>query len=102
MGRRSSMRTTLSRFTLALLTTAATLSVASCGQVPAKRAAGARGRPPRSREAIHVPAAPTRRVTDGVGLLSEAARRELDVSLERYEKETGHQVIVWIGDSTHG
>jgi uncharacterized membrane protein YgcG len=102
MGRRSSMRTTLSRFTLALLTTAATLSVASCGQVPAKRAAGARGRPPQSREAIHVPAAPTRRVTDGVGLLSEAARRELDVSLERYEKETGHQVIVWIGDSTHG
>ncbi|HEV3454975.1 MAG TPA: TPM domain-containing protein [Thermoanaerobaculia bacterium] len=96
------MRTTLSRFTLALLTTAATLSVASCGQVPAKGAAGARGRPPQSREAIHVPAAPTRWVTDGVGLLSEAARRELDVSLERYEKETGHQVIVWIGDSTHG
>ena len=55
-----------------------------------------------SREAIHVPAAPTRWVTDGVGFLSEAARRELDVSLERYEKETGHQVIVWIGDSAHG
>lgn len=55
-----------------------------------------------SREAIHVPAAPTRWVTDGVGFLSEAARRELDVSLESYEKETGHQVIVWIGDSTRG
>ena len=55
-----------------------------------------------SREAIHVPAAPTRWVTDGVGLLSEAARRELDASLERYAKETGHQVIVWIGGSTHG
>ncbi len=56
----------------------------------------------RNREAIQVPAAPTRWVTDGVGLLSEAARRDLDVSLERYEMETGHQVIVWIGGSTHG
>jgi len=35
------MRTTCARFTLASLTMATTLSVASCGQVPAKRAAGA-------------------------------------------------------------
>ncbi len=35
------MRTTFARFTLASLTTAITLSVASCEQVPAKRAAGA-------------------------------------------------------------
>ncbi len=35
------MRTTFARFTLASLTMATTLSVASCGQVPAKRAAGA-------------------------------------------------------------
>jgi hypothetical protein len=35
------MRTTLARFTLASLTTAATLTLASCEQVPAKRAAGA-------------------------------------------------------------
>ena len=35
------MRTTCARFTLASLTTAITLSVASCEQVPAQRAAGA-------------------------------------------------------------
>jgi uncharacterized membrane protein YgcG len=106
MGRRSSMRTTLPRFTLALLTAATTLGVASCGQVDTRQSRETERQREaalaRSREAIHVPAAPTRWVTDGVGLLSEAARRELDVSLERYAKETGHQVIVWIGGSTHG
>lgn len=35
------MRTTFARFTLASLTIATTLSVASCGQAPAERAAGA-------------------------------------------------------------
>jgi uncharacterized protein len=85
------------------------LVVVACGGPAAKegsqKAASERQReaaPAQSRDAIHVPAAPTRWVTDGVGFLSEATRRELDASLKRYEMETGHQVIVWIGDSTHG
>ncbi len=46
------------------------------------------------------PPAPTRWVTDTVGFLSEPARRSLDARLERYERDTGRQVIVWIGEST--
>jgi uncharacterized protein len=49
-----------------------------------------------------VPAAPTRWVTDSAGLLSEAARQELDGRLEAYERQTGHHVLVWIGRTTGG
>src|SRR5262245_48733710 len=45
------------------------------------------------------PPPPTRWVTDLVGFLSPETRSALDQKLERYEKETGHQVIVWIGDT---
>ncbi len=48
------------------------------------------------------PPAPTRWVTDGPGLLSPAARTTLDRRLEAYERGTGHQVLVWIGDTTGG
>ncbi len=48
------------------------------------------------------PQAPTRWVTDGPGLLSPAARGALDRRLEAYERGTGHQVLVWIGDTTGG
>ncbi|KFA93614.1 TPM domain-containing protein [Archangium violaceum] len=46
------------------------------------------------------PPAPERWVTDTVGFLSEPTRRALDARLERYERDTGRQVIVWIGEST--
>ncbi|HEX5752122.1 MAG TPA: TPM domain-containing protein [Archangium sp.] len=46
------------------------------------------------------PPAPARWVTDTVGFLSEPTRRALDARLERYERDTGRQVIVWIGEST--
>ena len=49
-----------------------------------------------------VPPAPTRWVTDGAGFLSEPARQALDARLEAYEKQTGHQVLVWIGRTTAG
>lgn len=49
-----------------------------------------------------VPAAPTRWVTDSAGFLSESARQELDGRLEAYERQSGHQVIVWIGRTTGG
>jgi len=48
------------------------------------------------------PPAPQRWVTDGPGMLSPATRDTLDRRLQAYEKGTGHQVLVWIGDSTGG
>lgn len=49
-----------------------------------------------------LPPAPTRWVTDGAGFLSESARQDLDARLQGYERQTGHQVLVWIGRSTGG
>ena len=49
-----------------------------------------------------VPAAPTRWVTDSAGFLSEGARQELDGRLETYERQGGHQILVWIGRTTGG
>jgi uncharacterized protein len=46
------------------------------------------------------PPPPTRWVTDNAGLLSPQARQQLDAALEDYQRRTGHQVLVWIGDST--
>jgi uncharacterized protein len=46
------------------------------------------------------PAAPTRWVTDSAGFLSEGTRQQLDSRLETYERQTGHQVLVWIGQTT--
>lgn len=48
------------------------------------------------------PAQPTRWVTDSTGFLSEGARRELDRQLEAYQGQTGHQVLVWIDQTTGG
>jgi uncharacterized protein len=47
-----------------------------------------------------VPAAPTRWVTDSAGFLSEGTRQELDGRLETYERQSGHQILVWIGRTT--
>src|ERR1041384_4351374 len=44
-----------------------------------------------------IPAAPTRWVTDPSHFVSDATRSALDARLERYQRATGHQVIVWIG-----
>ena len=49
-----------------------------------------------------VPAAPRQWVTDAIGLLSPEARQQIDGQLRDYEQKTGHQVIVWIEQSTHG
>jgi len=48
------------------------------------------------------PAAPTAFVTDGAGFLSPGAREELDRRLGAYERATGHQVLLWIGQTTGG
>ena len=55
--------------------------------------------PARASEAP-IPPAPTRWVTDTASFLSPGARDTLDAKLAQYEKQTGHQVIVWIGDTT--
>ena len=54
----------------------------------------------RAARADEIPAAPARWVTDSAGFISESARAQLDAKLAAYERATGHQVIVWIGDTT--
>jgi uncharacterized protein len=46
------------------------------------------------------PPSPTRFVTDGAGFLSTAAEGELEQRLAQYEHATGHQVLLWIGQTT--
>ncbi len=48
------------------------------------------------------PPAPTRYVTDTAGVLSAKTSDAVDAELKAYEKATGHQIIVWIGESTGG
>jgi uncharacterized protein len=46
------------------------------------------------------PPTPTHYLTDNAGALSSATQASVDAELKAYEKATGHQVIVWIGDTT--
>ena len=48
------------------------------------------------------PPTPTRWVTDTAGFITKDTARSLDARLQRYERATGHQVIVWIGRTTGG
>lgn len=47
-----------------------------------------------------VPPAPEARVTDRVGVMSSEARNSLERRLAAYEQQTGHQIVVWIDEST--
>jgi uncharacterized protein len=49
---------------------------------------------------VPIPPAPQRWVTDNVALLSPGVLEALDRQLEAYERQTGHQVLVWIGATT--
>lgn len=44
-----------------------------------------------------IPPAPDRWATDQAGFLSRQAVERLDSRLEAYERQTGHQLLVWIG-----
>jgi len=44
-----------------------------------------------------IPPAPGRWATDEAGFLSRPALEALDARLENYERQTGHQLLVWIG-----
>ena len=46
--------------------------------------------------------APSRWATDHAGFIREETRAKLDGELEAYERATGHQVILWIGESLDG
>ncbi len=48
------------------------------------------------------PPAPTRWVTDSAGFLSGEARQQLDSQLEAYQRQSGHQILVWIAPTTGG
>ena len=47
-----------------------------------------------------VPPTPDRYVTDNANALSSDASSSIENELKAYEHATGHQVIVWIGDTT--
>jgi uncharacterized protein len=47
-----------------------------------------------------VPPTPDRHVTDSAGALSSGARASLENELTAYETATGHQIVVWIGQTT--
>jgi uncharacterized protein len=47
-----------------------------------------------------VPPTPDHYVTDDAGALSSNARASIENELQAYEKSTGHQIIVWIGNTT--
>jgi uncharacterized protein len=51
---------------------------------------------------LKIPPLPDRWATDAAGFLSPATVQELDLKLEAYEQETGHQVLVYIGKTTEG
>ena len=51
---------------------------------------------------VVVPPKPTRWVTDKAGLLSPATRERLDRELQAYERQSHHQVIVYIDRTTGG
>jgi uncharacterized protein len=55
-----------------------------------------------SSSATTTPPSPTRFVTDGAEFLSSSAQDELEQRLARYERDTGHQVLLWIGPTTGG
>ncbi len=46
------------------------------------------------------PPTPVHYVTDNAGALSAGTSGSLESELAAYEKSTGHQIIVWIGDTT--
>ncbi len=49
-----------------------------------------------------IPPVPARWLTDTAGFLSSARREQLDGRLEAYQKQSGHQIVVWIGDTIEG
>jgi uncharacterized protein len=49
-----------------------------------------------------IPPPPTRWVTDTANFMSTDAADALNIRLQEYERGTGHQLVVWIGNTTGG
>jgi len=49
---------------------------------------------------FQVPPTPDHYVTDNAGALSASTRSSVENELQAYEKATGHQIVVWIGQTT--
>jgi uncharacterized protein len=49
---------------------------------------------------FQIPPTPNHYVTDNAGALSSGTRATLESELQTYEKSTGHQILVWIGQTT--
>jgi uncharacterized protein len=49
---------------------------------------------------VAIPPPPSSWVTDDAAMLSSGARRALDEKLRAYEKQSGHQVVVYVGTTT--
>ncbi len=47
-----------------------------------------------------IPPTPDHRVTDPAGVLSGGTRASIESELQAYETATGHQILVWIGQTT--
>ena len=75
------------------------LATATTGLIGTAKAAQTASAPA---PAPSTPPSPTRFVTDGAGFLSASAQDELEQRLARYERDTGHQVLLWIGQTTGG
>ncbi len=48
------------------------------------------------------PPAPAQWVTDSTGFIDGATKQSLNDRLRRFEKDTGHQIVVWIGNDSAG
>lgn len=53
-------------------------------------------------EDLEIPPSPSRWATDTAGFISPETLQTIDAKLEAYEKQTGRQVIVYIGKNTGG
>lgn len=84
------MALTRLRRSLLVLAVAGTLAAAFAVLAPVTPAAAAA-------QANGIPPAPTRWCTDEAGFLSSQTVESLDARLESYERQTGHQLLVWIG-----
>lgn len=49
---------------------------------------------------VPIPPPPARWATDTAGFMSSQALRVVDGTLENFERATGNQILVWIGDTT--
>jgi uncharacterized protein len=47
-----------------------------------------------------VPPSPAQWVTDDASFISPGERDSLNAELRQYERQSGHQIVVWIGDTT--